>query len=113
MSENLDSEATDFDLFGNPVRLGKGQRGRPPYEPTEKDRNKVKLLLALGCEIRHAGELVYADDLDIGRDSAFEPIGVSCRICDRRDCHQRAAPPLKRKLGVDFDRRDTIPYSFE
>ena len=48
MSENLDSEATDFDLFGNPVRLGKGQRGRPPYEPTEKDRNKVKLLLALG-----------------------------------------------------------------
>ncbi|HMQ58484.1 MAG TPA: short-chain fatty acyl-CoA regulator family protein, partial [Rhizobiaceae bacterium] len=69
--------------------------------------------LALGCEIRHAGELVYADDLDIGRDSAFEPIGVSCRICDRRDCHQRAAPPLKRKLGVDFDRRDTIPYSFE
>ena len=57
-------------------------------------------------------ESVYTD-LDIGRDSAFEPIGVSCRICDRRDCHQRAAPPLKRKLGVDFDRRDTIPYSFE
>jgi hypothetical protein len=37
-----------FDLFGNPVRPGKGQRGRPPYEATEKDRNKVKLLLALG-----------------------------------------------------------------
>lgn len=37
-----------FDLFGHPVRPGKGQRGRPPYAPTEKDRNKVKLLLALG-----------------------------------------------------------------
>lgn len=37
-----------FDLFGNPVRVGKGMRGRPPFVPTEKDRNKVKLLLALG-----------------------------------------------------------------
>lgn len=38
----------NFDLFGNPVRVGFGQRGRPPYEPSERDRNKVKLLLALG-----------------------------------------------------------------
>lgn len=37
-----------FDLFGNPVREGFGGRGRPPYEPNEKDRNKIKLLLALG-----------------------------------------------------------------
>lgn len=38
----------NFDLFGHPVREGFGRRGRPPYEPSEKDRNKVKLLLALG-----------------------------------------------------------------
>jgi len=38
----------NFDLFGHVVREGLGQRGRPPYEPTEKDRNKIKLLLALG-----------------------------------------------------------------
>lgn len=37
-----------FDLFGNPVRPGKGGRGRPAFEATEKDRNKVKLLLAVG-----------------------------------------------------------------
>ncbi len=37
-----------FDLFGNPVRPGKGQRGRPAYEPNAKDRNKIKLLLAVG-----------------------------------------------------------------
>lgn len=37
-----------FDLFGNPVRPAHGRRGRPAYEATEKDRNKVKLLLALG-----------------------------------------------------------------
>ena len=38
----------NFDLFGHPVREGFGARERPPFEPTEKDRNKVKLLLALG-----------------------------------------------------------------
>jgi hypothetical protein len=38
----------NFDLFGHAVRDGFGRRGRPPYEPTEKDRNKIKLLLALG-----------------------------------------------------------------
>src|SRR5690606_36814981 len=29
----------------------KGKRGRPPYEVTERDRNKIKLLLALGWTI--------------------------------------------------------------
>jgi len=37
-----------FDLFGNPVRPGKGKRGRPAFEVTERNSNKVKLLLAMG-----------------------------------------------------------------
>jgi hypothetical protein len=41
----------NFDLFGHPVREGFGKRGRPPYEASEKDRNKIKLLLALGWSI--------------------------------------------------------------
>ncbi|NNK15641.1 MAG: DUF2083 domain-containing protein, partial [Sulfitobacter sp.] len=45
--------------------------------------------IALGCEMRHADQLVYADGLDLTRDSAFEPIGISCRICERKGCHQR------------------------
>lgn len=40
-----------FDLFGNPVYAHHGQRGRPPYQPTNEDRNKIKLLLALGKSI--------------------------------------------------------------
>ena len=40
-----------FDLFGHPIPDWKGKRGRPPYEATEKDRNKIKLLLALGWSI--------------------------------------------------------------
>lgn len=38
----------EFDMFGNPVRSGKGARGRPPFEVTERNRNKVKMLLAMG-----------------------------------------------------------------
>ncbi len=68
--------------------------------------------LALGCQIEYAGELVYADDLDIARSEAFEPIGISCRICERRDCHQRAVPPLKRKLIIEPHERGFIPYDF-
>ena len=69
--------------------------------------------LALGCEVTHANELVYADDLDLSQASSFEPIGISCRICERRDCHQRAVPPLKRKLHVDANDRGIIPYSLD
>jgi XRE family transcriptional regulator, fatty acid utilization regulator len=64
--------------------------------------------IGLGCEVAHAGRLVYADGLDLkGR---FEPIGISCRICERADCHQRSVPPLERRLRVDPDRRGVLPY---
>ncbi|MHA3976634.1 helix-turn-helix domain-containing protein [Halovulum sp. GXIMD14794] len=64
--------------------------------------------IALGCEIAHAGALTYADDLDLNR--GFEPIGVSCRICERTDCHQRALPPMDRPIRIDPDDRDALPY---
>jgi XRE family transcriptional regulator, fatty acid utilization regulator len=64
--------------------------------------------IGLGCEVQHARDLVYADDLDLTR--RFEPIGISCRICERRDCHQRSVPPLERKLTIDPDRRGLLPY---
>lgn len=66
--------------------------------------------IALGCELRHAGSLVYADTLDVSNDSAFEPIGISCRICERKSCHQRSVPPLERRLSVDVHERGVLPY---
>jgi predicted transcriptional regulator len=64
--------------------------------------------IGLGCEITHAASLVYSDGLDLkGR---FEPIGISCRICERRDCHQRSVPPLERRLKVNPDKRGLLPY---
>ena len=66
--------------------------------------------IGLGCEVQHASQMVYADDLDLSRSAAFEPIGISCRICERRDCHQRSVPPLERRLTVNPDRRGILPY---
>ncbi|MEP4197569.1 MAG: short-chain fatty acyl-CoA regulator family protein [Aliishimia sp.] len=66
--------------------------------------------IALGCEVAHAGALVYAEGMDVNRAEAFEPIGISCRICERRDCHQRSVPPLERQLDVDPNLRGQLPY---
>lgn len=69
--------------------------------------------IALGCEVKHAGSLVYADGLDVNNAAAFEPIGISCRICERAECHQRSVPPLERKLRVDPDARGLLPYEID
>ena len=66
--------------------------------------------IGLGCEIAHAGAMVYADDLDLRNDAAYQPIGISCRICERRNCHQRAVPPLERPVSVDPNERGLLPY---
>ncbi|WP_439104337.1 helix-turn-helix domain-containing protein [Celeribacter marinus] len=69
--------------------------------------------IGLGCEVTHASDMVYADDLDVTKPAAFEPIGISCRICERRNCHQRSVPPLERRLTIDPDKRGTLPYQIE
>ncbi|MCP5072141.1 MAG: DUF2083 domain-containing protein [Rhodobacteraceae bacterium] len=66
--------------------------------------------IGLGCEVRHAGELVYTDNLDLENAKAFEPIGISCRICERSNCHQRSVPPLEQHLQIDLNRRGLLPY---
>ncbi|MCT4559688.1 MAG: short-chain fatty acyl-CoA regulator family protein [Pelagimonas sp.] len=69
--------------------------------------------IALGCEVRHAAALVYADDLDFTRAASFAPIGISCRICERINCHQRSVPPLEKRLSITPMQRDVLPYTLE
>ena len=69
--------------------------------------------IGLGCEVKHAGAVVYADDLIGGKQQTFEPIGISCRICERENCHQRSVPPLERRLKVDPNTRGVLPYVVE
>ncbi len=63
--------------------------------------------VALGCELEHAREFIYADGL---AQSQPTPIGISCRLCPRDDCDQRAFPPSDRDIVVDPDRRGVVPY---
>ncbi len=69
--------------------------------------------IGLGCEVKHAPALVYADHMDISAAEAYAPIGISCRICERRNCHQRSVPPLERQLRVDPNRRGILPYQLD
>jgi hypothetical protein len=56
-------------------------------------------VVAMGCDVAHAGVLAYADGLDLER--AAVGIGLSCRLCDRPNCHSRAFPPVAHRLVTD------------
>ncbi|MDQ8758085.1 short-chain fatty acyl-CoA regulator family protein [Sphingosinicella sp. LHD-64] len=75
-------------------------------------RPSRRYAVALGCEAAHAADFIYADQLDLSGAGSATPIGVSCRICPRENCDQRAFPPAGRALSVDPDRRAIVPYGF-
>jgi hypothetical protein len=66
--------------------------------------------IGLGCEIGQASKLVYADGIDLDRPKRTIPIGVSCRICPRMDCGQRAFPPVAHALETDINTRGVSAY---
>ena len=65
--------------------------------------------IGIGCEVAHADKVVYSEGLQL--DGQAVPVGVSCRICERPDCHQRAFPPLGRKLTVRTNERRIVPFA--
>jgi predicted transcriptional regulator/transcriptional regulator with XRE-family HTH domain len=71
-----------------------------------------RFAIGLGCEIKFARRLVYAKRLDSEALEAM-PIGINCRLCDRRACPQRAAPPALRALLVDETMRSVSPFTFK
>lgn len=77
------------------------------------DRNPRRYAVALGCEIAHASEFVYADDLDLNAPGSATLIGASCRICSRSSCDQRAYPPSDQHIEVDLFERGVVPYSMQ
>ncbi len=68
-------------------------------------------VVAMGCDVRHAADLVYGDGIDIA--TAAVGIGLSCRLCDRQDCRSRAFPPIAHRLTVDAGMTSASPYRFE
>lgn len=71
---------------------------------------RADFAVALGCELRHAHRLVYAEGVALDDPRAATPIGLGCRICERRDCAQRARPPAGGRLAIDPNRRGQVPY---
>jgi len=67
-------------------------------------------VVAMGCDVSHAAEMVYADGLNLA--TAAVGIGLSCRLCERQDCRSRAFPPLAHRLTIDPQTTSASPYSF-
>jgi len=68
-------------------------------------------VVGLGCSASHAKELVYSDGLDLNQLDSAIPVGVTCRLCERADCEQRAFPSLRRPLTIDENVRGLSLYA--
>lgn len=66
--------------------------------------------IGLGCDVAHAGKLVYSVGIDPTSPESIVPIGAGCKICDRPACPQRAFPYLGRPVRVDPHSSTDLPY---
>ena len=69
--------------------------------------------IGLGCNIAHAKSVVYADELNLDNTDSYDPIGISCRICERTACLHRSVPPIGKTLRIDPSKRSVVPFSFD
>ncbi len=68
--------------------------------------------VGIGCRIEHAAGLVYADAMDLDRaGDLMVPTGVTCRLCERSNCDQRAFPSLRHPLRMDENVRGVGFYA--
>lgn len=67
--------------------------------------------IGVGCTLGHGKHLVMADGLDLDDMQSATPIGVSCRVCPRTDCADRAMPALAQRLTIDENRRGFSTYA--
>jgi predicted transcriptional regulator len=95
------SEKETFLCFARAITGRPARWGEPP--PVH--------VVAMGCDVSHAGELVYGDGLNLA--TAAVGIGLSCRMCERQDCRSRAFPPIAHRLSIDPGTTSASPYRFE
>ncbi len=93
-----------------------GQRfftiSRTVDRPIRPDLSDDSLLaVGLGCDVRYAARIAYADGLDLETTPAT-PVGPACAICPRVQCAYRATPPAGRMLAVHENRKTISPYPF-
>jgi predicted transcriptional regulator/transcriptional regulator with XRE-family HTH domain len=78
-----------------------------PLRPHGSDA--ADLAIGLGCEIKYAPRLVYAQGVNLER--ATE-VGPTCRLCERPACLERATPPVSRSLITDELSKMAAPFRF-
>lgn len=66
--------------------------------------------IGLGCDLQHAGRLVYSKGLDLRKVDAATPIGMGCKVCERSACPQRAFPFVGKSLSVNENESGFVPY---
>jgi predicted transcriptional regulator/DNA-binding XRE family transcriptional regulator len=74
-------------------------------------RDDALLAIGLGCDVKHAHRIAYADGLDLANTPAT-PVGPACAICPRLQCPYRATAPAGRMLAVEENRKTISPYPF-
>ncbi|HEX2531726.1 MAG TPA: short-chain fatty acyl-CoA regulator family protein [Burkholderiaceae bacterium] len=55
---------------------------------------KHLISIMLICESLHADQIVYSDGLDLSSTAPAVPVGLTCRLCVRRDCAAREEDPI-------------------
>jgi predicted transcriptional regulator/transcriptional regulator with XRE-family HTH domain len=90
-----------FFCIARTVAHGRGGYGAP----------RATLAVGLGCPLEYAGELVYADGVDLEDEEGMLSVGVTCRLCERRDCEQRVLPSLRQPVQLREDIRGVSMYS--
>ncbi|MDR0260365.1 MAG: short-chain fatty acyl-CoA regulator family protein [Comamonas sp.] len=66
--------------------------------------------IGLGCDLRHAPQLVYAKGIALEDPEAATPIGMGCKVCERTQCPQRAFPYVGKGLDVNENASRFTPY---
>ncbi|MCQ8277467.1 short-chain fatty acyl-CoA regulator family protein [Acetobacteraceae bacterium KSS8] len=96
------AELPDGAAFLCVARMLSGTPGRPGDPPPRH-------VVTIGCAIDRASELVYVDQLNLAHRNE---IGLSCRLCDRAHCRNRAFPPVLHRLEIDPNQDGAAPWRF-
>lgn len=67
--------------------------------------------IGMGCDVRHAKQLVYSEGMDLANLESAVPVGVTCRTCDHLECAQRAFPPLLHPIKIQENVRGLSFYA--
>lgn len=65
--------------------------------------------ISIGCDIAEANRVIYADGLNLAAPKTVMPVGITCRLCERVNCAQRAAPPPSQTRQITPQKRNISP----